>query len=236
MWCPVRILKFYIARTRQLRGDATQLFITTVYPHHPASVTTIARWIVEAILPLQATPLAPAELHTLHSTAQANNQPSQMRVRPAQPTLPVPAEQRALHLATQAHNQPSQVKAASSKAELSPVQQASQAPAEPRKLHLATQAHNQPSQMRAASLQAESPPVLQAPLRAHQTRSMSTSWALFQGVPITDWLEEPIWPSTFTSCYLRDVLQAEGRMGRQALQTSARSAANRSRNRAEPFS
>ena len=44
LWCPVRILKFYIARTRQLRGDATQLFITTVHPHHPASVTTIASY------------------------------------------------------------------------------------------------------------------------------------------------------------------------------------------------
>ena len=100
LWCPIRILKFYIARTRQLWGDATQLFITTVRPHHPAFVTTIARWIVEDILPLQATPLAPAEPHTLHPTAQGHNQPSQMRVRPAQLTSPAPAEQRALHPAT----------------------------------------------------------------------------------------------------------------------------------------
>ena len=98
LWCPVRILKLYIARTRPLRGDATLLFITTVRPNYPASVTTIARWIVEAILPLQATPLALAEPHTLHPTAQAHNQPSQMRVRPAQLTSPAPAEQRALYL------------------------------------------------------------------------------------------------------------------------------------------
>ena len=48
-WCPVRTLKWYLARTKQLRGTTSQLFITTVKPHHPASKDTIARWTVSAI-------------------------------------------------------------------------------------------------------------------------------------------------------------------------------------------
>ena len=49
LWCPVRILKFYIDRTKGLRGDTTQLFITTVRPYHAASTICISRWIIEAI-------------------------------------------------------------------------------------------------------------------------------------------------------------------------------------------
>ena len=32
-WCPVRSLKYYIARTQPMRGDVKQLFITTIQPH-----------------------------------------------------------------------------------------------------------------------------------------------------------------------------------------------------------
>ena len=49
LWCPVRALKFYLARTKPLRGDCKQLFITAVHPHGPASRDTIARWVVSAI-------------------------------------------------------------------------------------------------------------------------------------------------------------------------------------------
>ena len=48
-WCPVRTLKWYLARTKELRGATYQLFINTVRPHHAVSRDTIARWIVSAI-------------------------------------------------------------------------------------------------------------------------------------------------------------------------------------------
>ena len=48
-WCPVRTLKWYLARTKQLRGATSQLFITTVRPHHAVAKDTIARWIALAI-------------------------------------------------------------------------------------------------------------------------------------------------------------------------------------------
>ena len=41
-WCPVRALKYYIARFKPLRGDVKQLFVRTTQPYHQASVTTIA--------------------------------------------------------------------------------------------------------------------------------------------------------------------------------------------------
>ena len=67
-----------------------------------------------------------------------------------------------------------------------------------------------------------SPPL--GTVQAHQTRSMTVSWAHFQGVHITEIMKAACWknPSTFTSCYLRDVLQTEGSVGRQVLQWAAR--------------
>lgn len=48
VWCPVRALRWYLDRTRELRsGD--KLFICSKRPHSPASPSTISRWIVEAI-------------------------------------------------------------------------------------------------------------------------------------------------------------------------------------------
>ena len=116
-WCSVRALKYYIARTQPMRGDVKQLFITTIQPHRPASVTTMARWISEAIV--------------------------------------------------------------------SPV----------------TDNRGSKSQ-------------------AHETRSVSTSWAHLLGVSIPDIMEAACWknPTTFTSCYLKDVVQAEGLVGRKVLQ------------------
>ena len=125
-WCPVRALKYYIARTEPLRGDIKQLFIMTIQPHHQASVTTIARWLSEAI-----------QCPSAHQGSKS---------------------------------------------------------------------------------------------QAHETRSVSTSWAHMLGVPISEIMKAACWknPSTFTSCYLKDVLQTEGRMGRHVLQATARSAARRS--------
>ena len=132
-WCPVRALKYYIARTQPMRGDVKQLFITTIQPHRPASVTTIARWISEAIV--------------------------------------------------------------------SPV----------------TDNRGSKSQ-------------------AHETRSVSTSWAHLLGVSIPDIMKAACWknPTTFTSCYLKDVVQAEGLVGRKVLQEVGRSSARGTRKATVP--
>lgn len=44
-------------------------------------------------------------------------------------------------------------------------------------------------------------------VRAHDVRSFSSSWALFQGIPIQDIMEAASWKSenTFTSFYMRDM-------------------------------
>ena len=47
---PYQVLKILLSSHKSTPGDAEQLFVTTVRPHRPASMTTIARWIVEAIL------------------------------------------------------------------------------------------------------------------------------------------------------------------------------------------
>ena len=48
VWCPVRALKYYWARTKERRsGD--QLFVITKEPFSPASRDTISKWIVAAI-------------------------------------------------------------------------------------------------------------------------------------------------------------------------------------------
>ena len=43
--CPVQSLSLYIERTKALRGDATQLFISFIKPHNPVTSSTIARWL-----------------------------------------------------------------------------------------------------------------------------------------------------------------------------------------------
>ena len=48
-WCPVRALKYYIDKTKSVRGEHDQLFLTHAYPHRPATKSTIARWIIQMI-------------------------------------------------------------------------------------------------------------------------------------------------------------------------------------------
>ena len=43
--CPVQSLSLYMERTKALRGDATQLFISFIKPHNPVTSSTIARWL-----------------------------------------------------------------------------------------------------------------------------------------------------------------------------------------------
>ena len=47
--CPVRMLKFYLARTRALRGEVDQLFIGTKKPHLRVTKQTLSRWIVGVV-------------------------------------------------------------------------------------------------------------------------------------------------------------------------------------------
>ena len=119
LWCPVRALKWYIARTKPLRGVTTQLLITTTQPYSGASRDTVSRWIVRTI----------------------------------KTSLP-----------------------------------------------------DWPGDSRVTA-------------RAHDTRGLTTSWAFFKGVPLSDIIQAASWktPSTFVSCYLKDILRSEGRMGRIAL-------------------
>ena len=48
-WCPVRCLKAYLNRTRELRGSIDQLFVTTMEPRRPLSKTALSRWIVALV-------------------------------------------------------------------------------------------------------------------------------------------------------------------------------------------
>lgn len=56
-------------------------------------------------------------------------------------------------------------------------------------------------------------------LHAHSTRSLSSSWALFQGASIESIVQAAFWvrETTFTSFYLRDVLSKEGEFARAVL-------------------
>ena len=58
--------------------------------------------------------------------------------------------------------------------------------------------------------------------RAHDTRSVSFSWALFNGASLKDIQQAAFWssPNTFISCYLKDVLAAEASFATSVLKTS----------------
>ena len=59
-------------------------------------------------------------------------------------------------------------------------------------------------------------------VRAHDTRALSTSWALFNGASVTDIIKAAYWSNsnTFVACYLKDVVSQEGTFGKAALATS----------------
>ena len=123
VWCPVRVLKWYLDRTKSLRtGD--QLFIISREPFSPASRDSISKWIVAAI-------------------------------------------------------------------------------------------------------KAAGPEVLSSGVspRAHDTRSVSSSWALFQGVPVEEIQRAAYWssPNSFISYYLRDIPAGEASFSQAALAAAAAS-------------
>ena len=59
-------------------------------------------------------------------------------------------------------------------------------------------------------------------VRAHDTRALSTSWALFNGASVTDIVKAAYWSNsnTFVACYLKDVVSKEGIFGKAALASS----------------
>ena len=61
-------------------------------------------------------------------------------------------------------------------------------------------------------------------VRAHDTRKLSTSWALFNGLSSEEILKAAHWASetTFTSFYLRDVPDSDSRFARAAILQSAK--------------
>ena len=64
--------------------------------------------------------------------------------------------------------------------------------------------------------------LLQGPIRAHDTRGVAASWALFNGASLNDILTAAYWasPNTFISCYLKDVLAAEPSFGGASLRAA----------------
>ena len=60
------------------------------------------------------------------------------------------------------------------------------------------------------------------PIRAHDTRSVSTSWALFNGVSVEKIQKAAFWsnPNSFISCYLKDVIVPEASFASASLRAS----------------
>ena len=119
VWCPVRTLKWYLDRMKEIRSSSS-LFITSVSPHKPASKATISAWLVQCI------------------------------------------------------------KAAGDEA------------------------------------------LLSTRVRAHDTRAIGTSWALFHGASFPEIQKAAFWsnPNSFFSCYLKDVIAAEARFASAVLKTA----------------
>ena len=69
-----------------------------------------------------------------------------------------------------------------------------------------------------------------ASVRAHDTRGVSSSWALFAGVSQEEILKAAYWnsPNTFISCYLKNVLASEVAFSQAALSAAARAAGSSS--------
>ena len=47
--CVVHVLQEYLNRTRKLRGDCPNLFVTLLAPHTAAATDTISRWLKETV-------------------------------------------------------------------------------------------------------------------------------------------------------------------------------------------
>ena len=47
--CSVKLLMLYIEKTKDLRGDNKQVFISFIKPHNPVTSSTIARWLKQVM-------------------------------------------------------------------------------------------------------------------------------------------------------------------------------------------
>ena len=65
--------------------------------------------------------------------------------------------------------------------------------------------------------------LISATLRAHDTRGLSTSWALFNGASLDQITRAAYWSNSnsFITCYLRDVVSLEASFGLASLGASA---------------
>ena len=61
-------------------------------------------------------------------------------------------------------------------------------------------------------------------VRAHDTRILSTTWALFNGATVTEFINVTHWSSenTFTSFYMKDVPTYDARFARSAILETAK--------------
>ena len=66
--CVIRVLHEYLNRTRPLRGDCKNLFITLLAPHKAVSTDTISRWLKETL----ARAGVDTHVFTAHSTRSAS--------------------------------------------------------------------------------------------------------------------------------------------------------------------
>ena len=59
-------------------------------------------------------------------------------------------------------------------------------------------------------------------VRAHDTRSVSSSWALFNGASLKEIQQAAFWsnPNSFVSCYLKDVVVGEASFAAAVLKSS----------------
>ena len=64
--CVVRVLQEYLNRTRKLRGDCPNLFVTLLAAHTAAATDTICRWLKETLA------RAGVDMFTAHSTRSAS--------------------------------------------------------------------------------------------------------------------------------------------------------------------
>lgn len=67
-WCVASTLIEYLNRTRYLRGETKDLFITTVRPHGPASKETVSRWAKKVLADCGID----TSIYTSHSTRHAS--------------------------------------------------------------------------------------------------------------------------------------------------------------------
>lgn len=68
--CPVTVVREYLSRTKPLRGQITNLFISFVRPHKPVSKDTVSRW-VKTTLGLAGVDLTRFKPHSIRAASSS---------------------------------------------------------------------------------------------------------------------------------------------------------------------